>query len=75
MIIVAVLVLPAAGFLLLGMDRIEEWLSRPPADALQPDTAVAAAPRTGLHLVPRSPHDPEEALGGTEPAEKRRHAA
>lgn len=51
MIIIAALVLPAVTLLLFGMDRIEEWLSRP-AHSPAPHPAHAASGRH-LRLLPR----------------------
>jgi hypothetical protein len=68
-IFVAVLVLPALGMVLFGMDRVEDWLSRPTT----PRPARATAGRH-LHLVPR-PRRGRDGARAQEPTDARRDAA
>ncbi|MEE4540523.1 hypothetical protein V2S66_00895 [Streptomyces sp. V4-01] len=51
MIVVAALVLPAVTLLLFGMDRIEDWMSRPSVPRVPPAAQVAAGRH--LRLLPR----------------------
>jgi hypothetical protein len=69
MIFVAALVLPALGMILFGMDRVEDWLSRPSA----PRSARATAGKH-LHVVPH-PRRGRDGVRTPEPPDARRDAA